>query len=61
MGKQTCSNSMTSIVRNKCKGAWQNAVSDQGLHSLPLIQQFSDTAKGGKMDLLKPYDKYSKA
>ena len=28
----------------------QNGASDQGLHSLPFIQQFLDTTAGGKME-----------
>ena len=37
----------------------QNA-SEHGLHSLPLIQQFSDPSTGGYMDLLIFQDKYGK-
>ena len=37
-----------------------NMVSDQGLHYLPLIQQFSDTSKGCKIHLFKFVDKYAK-
>ena len=31
----------------------QNGVSHQGLHSLPLIQQFWDTTSGSKLYLFK--------
>ena len=31
----------------------QNSAFDQGLHGLPLIQQFLDTLTGCKMDLFK--------
>ena len=37
----------------------QNAASDQGLHYLPLVQQFVETLDS-KMDLLKFLDKYDK-
>ena len=30
-----------------------NAVSDQGVHGLPLIQQFIDISEDSKMDLFK--------
>ena len=37
-----------------------NAVSDQGLHYLPLIQQFFETSNSNKLDLFKFYGKYGK-
>ena len=36
----------------------QNAMSDQGLHCLPLMHQFSDTSAGRKTDFLNFQDKY---
>ena len=38
----------------------QNAASDQGLHCLPIIQQFLRTSIDTKMDMFKFEDKYGK-
>ena len=38
----------------------QNAASYQGLHCLPLIQQFLDKSTGGEIDVLKCKVKYGK-
>ena len=38
----------------------QKAASHQGLHCLPLIQQFLDTTLGSKWYLFKFYNKYGK-
>ena len=38
----------------------QNAASHQGLHCLPLFQQFLDKTSGSKLYLFKFYNKYSK-
>ena len=38
----------------------QNAVSDWGLHYLPLIHQFLDTLSGSKTSLIQFKDKYGK-
>ena len=38
----------------------QKVASDQGLHCLPLIQQFLDSWIGSKMDFFKFYNKYGK-
>ena len=37
-----------------------DVVSNQGQHSLPLIQQFLDTTFSSKMEVFKFYDKYGK-
>ena len=38
----------------------QNVASDQGLHCLPLIQQFLDTSTDSKIDLFRFHTKYGK-
>ena len=39
------------MPQNKCPFRQQNAVSDQGLHCLLLIQEFLNTSAGGKRDI----------
>ena len=47
-------------LHKQCRSGSQNAVSDQGLHILPLIHSGFETSLGSKMDLLKFYNMYSK-